>query len=203
MHVHRRALSWEPFEGGSGRAVGVHATIDATADDVWLALTTPESLAVGLGDVTGHLCAGGHFALAGNASGRIHACEPRTRIEADWDFGGDHSRVEVLLSPVAGGTEVTVVNSMPHSALEADEHWRTYGPAAAGVGWESVLLGLQHYVHTGERLDEEAWVASAAGREFIETSSTVWAEVHISTGANETAARAASDRTRAYYLGEA
>lgn len=202
FHVFRRALTWEPFEGGAGRSVHVEAVLGASADKVWRALTTPEVLVVWLGEVTGHLCEGGHFALAGNASGSIHACEPRTRICLDWDFGGGHSRVEARLTPSGHRCEVTLVNSMPESTLETDEHWLTYGPAASGVGWESVLFGLHHYLLTGESLDEEAWVASREGREFIEASAAVWADVHISTGADEAAARAAADRTRAFYLGE-
>ena len=202
FHVHRRALSWEPFDDAPGRSVRVEAVLDASPEQVWHALTTPEALAAWLGEVTGHLCEGGHFALAGNASGRIHRCEPQSNVRADWDFGGRHSVVDVHISPTASGSDVALVNSMPDSALETDEHWRIYGPAASGVGWESVLFGLRHYLATGEALDEEAWAASAEGREFVETSSAVWAEVHISTGADENTARAAAERTRAFYLGE-
>lgn len=214
FHVHRRALSWNPFEGGPGRAVSVEATLTASPDEIWHAVTMPEPLAAWLGEVTGHLCEGGHFALEGNASGTIHACEPRSRILVDWDFGDNHSRIDVRISPKAGSTEVSITNSMPdpgsanatttatNGSADADEHWRTYGPAAGGVGWESVLFALQHYLLTGERLDEESWVASPEGRAFIEESSKVWAEVHISTGAEESEARAAADRTRRFYLGE-
>lgn len=47
-----------------------------------------------------------------------------------------------------------------------------------------------------------AWLASDEGRDFVRTSSDAWREVSITTGTDPAQARAAAERTRAFYTGE-
>jgi uncharacterized protein YndB with AHSA1/START domain len=197
LNVLRRALLYEPFEGGPGRVVRVEVEFEARPDRVWQAMTTPTPLTAWVGDVDGDLQEGGHFNVTDNASGRITRCEPGVALQADWDFGGSHSVVEARIAPYTRSSVLTLTNAMPDVD---DEEWVTYGPGSAGVGWEMMLLALQHYLLTGQRFDDETWLRTANGRAAIHASSSAWAAVHVASGADERTAQASCDQTAAFYL---
>jgi hypothetical protein len=45
------------------------------------------------------------------------------------------------------------------------------------------------------------WSASDEGRRFLTSSSDAWCEASVAAGADRTEARAAADRTTAFYTG--
>lgn len=83
---------------------------DAAPEEVWAALTEPESIARWLampGEVSLHR--GGPFELelqdGGSMSGRVRAVEPSRLLELDWvDAAVEPSILRFELSPDGGGT---------------------------------------------------------------------------------------------------
>jgi hypothetical protein len=72
------------------------------------------------------------------------------------------------------------------------------------VGWDGVLAGLSLHLTTGKSLDPAEmaeWSASDEGRRFLTSSSDAWCEASVAAGAGRTEARAAADRTTAFYTG--
>ena len=66
-------------------------------------------------------------------------------------------------------------------------------------------VGLTLHLSPGRGMDREsaaAWVASDAGREFMRRSGEAWCRAQIDSGEDADAARAASERCIAAYLGE-
>jgi hypothetical protein len=116
---------------------------------------------------------------------------------------GQVSWVNVDLSPESsGGTRLR----LEHIAHVPDELWDQFGPGAVGVGWDQALLGLGQHVSTGRALDPRtfmAWVSSDEGRAFVRGSSDAWCEASLAAGTDAASARAAAERTRAFYTGEA
>jgi hypothetical protein len=93
---------------------------------------------------------------------------------------------------------------LEHTAHVNDERWVQYGPGAVGVGWDLALMGLTGHVESAKTVDPseaEAWSASDEGRRFITLSSQAWGEASIAAGTEPGMARAAADRTTAFYTG--
>jgi uncharacterized protein YndB with AHSA1/START domain len=175
-------------------------TYDTTIDDVWDAISNPERIPRWFLPVSGDLREGGRYQLEGNAGGTITRCAPPRHLAMTWEYGGGTSWVEVRLSEASGGTAL----ELEHLA-EVDPQWSPYGPGAAGVGWDLGLMGLALHLASGEPVDPkavEAWSMSEAGKTFIRRSSDGWADAWIASGANEAEARAAAERTSAFYTGE-
>lgn len=136
--------------------VHVEDRLDASADDVWSALTDPARLAQWLGDVEGELRPGGEFRACFHASGwtgtgRIETCEPRRRVlvgtrDAD-DLGPAFGHaIEVTLT--AGGDGTSIVweeRGMPLEHL-----------AAYGAGIQVHVEDLASFVGGGARCDANA-----------------------------------------------
>ncbi len=74
---------------------------------------------------------------------------------------------------------------------------RRMGPRADGLGAISGASGT-----AVDRSEAEAWSASDDGKDFMRRSSQQWGEASIKAGTPEAAARAAADRTTAFYCGE-
>lgn len=199
LNTNSRSLTFEEFNGQPGRCVRISVKIPAPVATVWEAISTQRGLRSFLGDIRGDLREGGSFAIRDNASGAIHECVPQREIFTDWDFAESHSTVRVRLTEEEDFTVVDLEIASPDTQ---DDHWNTYGPGATGVGWEMVLLGLQHYATTGESMDENTWIESGSAREAITHWADAWCDVHVSTGADDVAARKAADRTAAFYLGD-
>ena len=80
--------------------------------------------------VGGELRLGGRYQFEGNAGGTITACQPPSLLAVTWEFAGDVSWVEVLVSnDGAKGGRLTLAHTSRPS-----EHWDEYGGAPAVRG---------------------------------------------------------------------
>lgn len=195
-----RAVSSLEFDGLPARAVTLSRSYPATAADLWTALTDAERIPKWFMPVSGDLKLGGAYQLEDNASGTILECEPLARFEITWEFGGDVSWLEVSIS---GDEDARTRLTLTHTA-RLSEHWDTYGPGAAGVGWDLSFLGLSLHVSNpaAPKPDEVAFATSSAGKAFITGSSERWGDASIAAGTGSEAARAAERQTTAFYTGE-
>jgi uncharacterized protein YndB with AHSA1/START domain len=196
----RRQVGSRVLEAGEARTVTVSQTYAAPLDDVWDACTNPERIPRWFLPVSGDLRLGGRYQLEGNAAGTIEHCDPPHSFAATWEYGGDTSWIEVRLS--AEPNDRTRFE-LEHIAHVDDERWAEFGPGAVGIGWDMALMGLaMHLSASGAAVDPQesaAWVASDEGRRFMSMSSRQWYEASVAWGTNESAARAAADRTTAAY----
>lgn len=109
---------------------------------------------------------------------------------------GNHP--DATMQPVA--TRFTLRHTVPE-----DAHWKTFGPAATGCGWDGALYGLA--LHLEDPSADVLWqlgrfAASPQGAEFTRATAEAWFEAHVAAGADKKPARKASVRTAAFYLGE-
>ncbi|GIJ46291.1 activator of HSP90 ATPase [Virgisporangium aliadipatigenens] len=195
-----RQVGTRTLDAGEARVGTLIRTYNAEPEDVWEAITTPERLARWFAPVSGELREGGQYAIKGNASGTVQRCEPPRGFDATWEFGGEVSWIEVRLSEVPGGTRV----ELQHIAHVDDERWLQYGPGATGVGWDLGFLGLSLHLSdpaARDAFDEEAWAASDEGKEYVTLSGERWYDASVAAGTPEADARAAADRTTAFYTG--
>ena len=197
----QRQVGRRTFEAGEARTVTVIRTYNAVVEDVWDACTNPERIARWFLPVSGELREGGRYQLTGNASGTVQRCAAPNSFAATWEFGGDVSWIELRLAPAGNGRTRL---ELEHTAHVNDERWVQYGPGAVGVGWDLALMGLTGHVESAKTVDPseaEAWSASDEGRQFITLSSQAWGEASIAAGTEPGMARAAADRTTAFYTG--
>ena len=196
----RREVGDRVLEAGTARVVTISQTYDAPLEDVWDACTNAERIPRWFLPVSGDLRVGGRYRLEGNASGTIERCAPPTSFAATWEYGGEVSWIELRLGAEGDGrTRFT----LEHIAHVDDDRWLEYGPGAVGVGWDLGLTGLAlHLAGGGAAVDPAqvaAWTASTEGREFIARSSEAWTEASIAAGTDDREARAAGQRTTAFY----
>src|SRR5688572_28144194 len=195
-----RQVATRDHKGRPARVVVATRRYNADINDVWDAITRPERIPRWFMPVSGDLRLGGRYQLQGNAGGEITRCEPPRNLAMTWEFGGGVSWVSVTLAPdPAGGTRL----ELEHTA-HVDDHWEQFGPGAVGVGWELGLFGLGEHLASGAAVDPqavEAWTTSEAGKTFIRGSSEGWGEAAIADGDPPDAARAAAERTTAFYTG--
>lgn len=196
----RRHVGGRTLEAGEARVVTVSQTYAASVEDVWDACTNPERIPRWFLPVSGDLRLGGRYQLKGNAGGTIERCAPPTSFAATWEYGGEVSWIEVRVSPESDGkTRFT----LEHVAHVDDERWAEFGPGAVGVGWDLALIGLtMHLASGGAVVDPQevaAWTASDEGRRFVTSSSDRWCAANVAAGTPEAAARAAADRSTAFY----
>jgi uncharacterized protein YndB with AHSA1/START domain len=198
-----REISTVEKEGRPARVLVAERNYDTSIDDLWDALTNAERIPRWFLPVSGDLRAGGHYQLQGNASGQITRCEPPHHLELTWEMQGMVSWVVVQLS--ADAKRGTMLR-LEHIAHVPDELWNQFGPGAAGVGWDQALFGLERHLSTGASVRPEeavAWLTSAEGRAFVRQSSDAWRDTSIAAGTDPAAARAAANRTTAFYTGAA
>jgi uncharacterized protein YndB with AHSA1/START domain len=198
----RRQVGDRVLEAGAARVVTIGQTYDATIEEVWEACTDPERIPRWLMPISGDLRLGGRYQLEGQAGGVIERCDPPKGFAATWEFGGQTSWIELRLTPDAGGGTRF---ELDHIAL-VDERWGEFGPGAVGIGWDMMIMGLYLFLSSGSAVtvdpaEAAAWVGSEEGRRFMTLSGERWCEADIAAGADETEARAASDRTVAAYTG--
>jgi uncharacterized protein YndB with AHSA1/START domain len=198
-----RAVETRDKDGRPARVVIATRTYATDADDLWDALTNIERMPRWFLPVSGDFRLGGRYQLEGNAGGEITRCEPPRLLAVTWEFGGDVSWVTVTLLPDPdGGTQLV----LEHVAHVGDDLWDQYGPGAVGVGWDMALLALGKHISTGEAVDgkaEVAWLSTPEGKIFVEAASDDWCRASIKDGTDASAAKAAAERTRAAYAGEA
>ena len=194
-----RSVSSRDSDGQPARAVILSRSFPTSARDLWDAVTNRERIPRWFLPISGELEPGGRYQFEGNAGGVITACEPQSHLALTWEFGGDVSRVEVRVrEDGADQARLTLTHTQRPS-----EHWVRYGPGATGVGWELGLMGLAMYLaQPGGPMPDEAFFATPEGRALITGSSESWGEAAISDGADPRDARAAADRTTAFYTGE-
>lgn len=197
--VERRVVSLEKH-GAQARAVILSRAYETTIDDLWDAVTSTERLPRWFAPVEGDLQIGGRYQVENNAGGEIVQCEPPRMFSLTWEFGGDVSWVDVALS---AESPKSARLTLTHTS-KVTPHWEQYGPGAVGVGWELGLLGLALYVADPEadKIDEEAFAASAEGKAFGRGSSKQWSEAAIAAGEEPEKARGWAARIAAFYTGE-
>ncbi len=187
-------------DGKAASAVTLTRLYDTSVDDLWDAVTSKEPIPRWFLAVEGELQLGGRYQLKGNAGGTITACTPPTHFAATWEFGGGTSWIDVRLAAERGQARLT----LEHTAI-VEDHWNQFGPGAVGIGWDLAIAGLERYLATGASVDHEtaeAWMASAAGKDFMTTSGERWYAAHVASGADPADAKQRSDRTIAFYRGE-
>ena len=195
-----------PAAGGAAGSVpmvlGLAREYPVAAAALWAACSSADQLSLWFAAVDGDLRQGGRYRIEDNAAGTITACDPPHSYTATWEYGGTESSVSVRIDE--RGPQRALL-SLEHRGDAEREHWETYGPGAAGVGWDLALLGLAHHLATGSvtPLETTPWVATDDARRAISASSRYWADRAIDAGADPAAARAAEARTTAFYLDEA
>lgn len=197
-----RELTTVQRDGKPARRIVAERSYETDVDDLWDALTNPERIPRWFLPISGELQPGGRYQLEGNASGEILTCDPPRHLGVTWEMQGQVSWVDVELAEEDGGTTRLV---LAHVAHVPDDFWEQFGPGAVGVGWDQTLFGLQQHVGSGEGVgpeDAADWIASEEGTAFLRGSSDAWRRASIAAGTDPEAARAAAERTTAFYLGE-
>ncbi len=196
-----RSVSLLERDRQAASAVTLARGYATTVEDLWDAVTNGERIPRWFLPISGELELGGRYQLEGNASGEITACEPLAHFALTWEFGGGVSWVEVGVSDDGAGRAQLTLSHIAHLT----EYWDLYGPGAAGVGWELALVGLAiHLAQPDEpKPDEAAFATSPDGKAFITGSSEAWGHAAVAAGTDPDAARAAVERTTAFYTGEA
>jgi uncharacterized protein YndB with AHSA1/START domain len=197
----RRQVSGRMLEAGEARVITVSRSYPAELADVWDACTNPERIPRWFLPVSGELKEGGRFQLKGNAGGTITRCDPPHGFDATWEMGGDVSWIELRLTDEGSGLTLF---RLSHIAHVDDERWAQFGPGALGVGWDSGLIGLHQHLTTRQPVDPAKaaeWSASEEGRRFLAASSDAWYDASVASGTDLAEARAAADRTTAFYTG--
>lgn len=173
-------------------------------EDLWNAVTDAERLRRWFSPVSGQLELGGRYQVEGNAAGSILRCDPPEALEVTWEFGGNTSWVHVRLEQDTQGTRLTLEHLIPKDE-SSEQHWKKYGPGAAGVGWDLSFLALAlHLGSGGQAIDQEqnnAWLASDDGNAFMRSSAKLWCEAHVKAGESAGVAEAMAQRTADFYTG--
>ena len=195
-----RSVTYLERDGQPASTVTLSRSFATSLEDLWDAITNAERIPRWFLPVTGNLELGGRYQLEGNAGGTITACEQLSHFALTWEFAGWTSWVDV---EVAGEGAAQAVFTLTHTA-HLSEHWDTYGPGAAGVGWEMGMLGLAlHLEQPDEPMPDDAYFTTTPeGRSFIAASSEKWGQASIAAGTDPETATAAANRTTAFYTGE-
>jgi uncharacterized protein YndB with AHSA1/START domain len=199
-----REVQERNHDGKDVRVVVASRVYATDPDDLWNALTDAERIPRWFLPISGRLELGGRYQLEANAGGSILRCDPPEALEVTWEFGEQTSWVRLRLAQAEGGTRLTLEHLTPKDE-GAEEHWKQYGPGAAGVGWDLSFLGLAlHLGSGGEAVDPQeshAWMVSEQGRAFMRDSANRWGEAHVRAGEDREVAEATAQRTGAFYTG--
>ncbi len=199
--VHREVRNVER-DGQSAKDLVASRLYDTDIADLWDAITDAERVKRWFSPVSGELRLGGRYAVEGNASGTITACDPPRSFAATWEFMGHVSWVEVYLETADNGTRLELHHIAPHP----NPHWDQYGAGAGGVGWELGLLGLaEHLKRPADDVRAEGldgWETSAEAEELVRAAAAGWGEASIGGGDDRDQAMRAAEATRRFYSGE-
>src|SRR5688572_6663696 len=92
---------------------------DATLEDLWDAVTTPQRLARWFGTVEGDLRPGGRYRIEGNASGSITRCERPQAVDVSWEYMGHTSWVQARLARDGRKARLTIEHIAHQDAVGA------------------------------------------------------------------------------------
>ena len=197
-----RRVAHRALETGPAHVVTIGQSYDTDVDDLWDAVTNVERIPRWLMPVTGNLKVGGTYQLEGHAHGTILTCDPPTAFTATWEYGDDVSWIAVTTS--ADGPDRSRL-TIEHVVDADDDNWRSFGPGALGIGWDSMVLGLWIHLSTGESIDPSfgpEWTATDEGRLFLTLSGEGWHAANTAAGVDASTARELTDRCLGAYLGE-
>ncbi len=203
LGIEYRVVKDTEHQGQPVRVVSGARTYDAGIEELWDAVTNAERIPRWFAPITGELELGGRYQLEGNAGGEVTRCDAPSALDITWEYYGNVSWVTVRLETVSDGTRLTLEHLMGKDEA-SEEHWKKYGPGATGVGWELGFLGLGLYLESGEAViesDSNIWMASPAGKAFIEKCAKAWGEAHVRVGEDPAIAEAMAAETAAFYCG--
>ena len=217
-----------------GNTVTLEQTFPVHPEELWSALTIGSHLEVWFGRASGEVVEGGSYTLPDmETRGSVIAVEEPARLLLSWEVGKSSTRLELLVAPVDAAADTAADTAQADQAAGADEadqaaeaeeqaapvgsrftlrhtvpedaHWKTFGPAATGLGWDAALYALAlHLQDPSVDLIPQLgdFAGSEEGEEFTRATAEAWFEAHIATGVDKKPARKASVRTAAFYLGE-
>lgn len=189
-------------DGQTAKDLVASRLYDTDAADLWEAITDADRIRRWFSPVSGELKPGGRYAVEGNASGTITACEQPRYFAGTWEFMGHVSWIEVYLEPVGDQTRLELHHIAPHP----NPHWDQYGAGAGGVGWELGLLGLaEHLTRPADDVRAEgmnSWETSNEAKELIRAAAAGWGQASIEGGDDPEQATRAAEATRRFYSGE-
>jgi uncharacterized protein YndB with AHSA1/START domain len=143
----QRSMGNREIAEGSARTAVLRRRYDAPIDDVWNAITTPDRVDRFFLPLSGELRAGGSFALQGQASGEILACDAPHLLRLQWTPPGDRGysdQVEVRLT--ADGPDATWLELEHASVADVFRNDPDTGCYGVGTGWEGPLHYLGEYL---------------------------------------------------------
>ena len=176
-----REVGHRRIAAGDARTAVLRRTYDAPIEDVWDACTRPERLDRWFLAVSGDLCAGGHFSLAGNAGGEILECDPPHGLHLTWVYG-DRPVDEVWLrlsSAPGGGTALELEHATVSTEVEWEGRMLDVIPGV-GSGWELPLAWALTAYLRGELPDAPAaewYEPTPEHAALMERSAKAWAEL--------------------------
>jgi uncharacterized protein YndB with AHSA1/START domain len=197
--VVQRRVRTEQAPDGASRTVVISRPYNGSIEDVWDAVTSAERIARWFMPVSGELRLGGRFELQ-IGHGTIERCDPPNGFRTTWEYGDSVTWLEVRLT---AESETRTILELEHIGMVEDAKWAQFGPGAVGVGWDGALMALGRHFDTPDAPKPEpaTWAASDEGRQFITLSSQGWCDANIEAGTDPEQARAAAERTTAFYLG--
>ncbi|MDT5323282.1 MAG: hypothetical protein QOF25_434 [Mycobacterium sp.] len=199
----QRTVGARTIDTGEAHVVTVSQSYDTDAADLWDAVTNIERIPRWFLPISGDLTVGGSYQLEGQANGTILTCDPPKNFTATWEWGGNVSWIDVSIGSHGPDRARLVIEHITHGD---DETWREFGPAAVGMGWDSMVLGLAIHLGTGESIDPsfgEQWTGTEEGRRFLMLSGEEWYVASVAADADPAEARAMTDRCIKAYLGDA
>jgi uncharacterized protein YndB with AHSA1/START domain len=182
-------------DGAATKIAVLRRTYPVGLADLWDAVTNPERIPRWFLPVSGELKPGGRYQTEGNAGGVIERCEPPETFTVTWEFGPMMSWLTVALTADGDGTQLELL----HEAPVDPEMWGQFGPGAVGVGWDLALYALGRVLDGEERPDQSAGPGSPAYRELVTGSSQSWQAAAEAGGIPAAEAKAAAERTTAFY----
>jgi uncharacterized protein YndB with AHSA1/START domain len=172
--IHRR-VSRNQTDDGEVVTVLLRRTYDASAEDVWDALTNPDRMRRWFMPVTGDFREGGTFQLEGNAGGEILRCEPTRMFRVT--FGSESSIVEIRLQPDGDSTTLELEHTVPLALAQSGA-----GALYVGPGWDGGFLALGLYLGGAVTEDPVAAASSPEAQEFSRRSVHAWAAAIEASG---------------------
>lgn len=198
----QRTVGARTIDTGEAHVVTVSQSYDTDADDLWDAVTNIERIPRWFLPISGDLTVDGSYQLEGQANGTILTCDPPKNFTATWEWGGNVSWIDVSIGSDGPDRARLVIEHITHGD---DETWREFGPAAVGMGWDSMVLGLAIHLGTGESIDPsfgQQWTGTEEGRRFLTLSGEAWYVASVVADADPAEARAMTDRCIKAYLGD-